>query len=367
MEKKDHFNYLLHQYTCGNISEDEQDELFEMLSTSQLDSVLSNTIIKELKEGLFDKSADLPPHVAHEIIRNIFKAEKNTAQILPIRKRYFRIWHWTAAASVILIVLSVYFYGHSYKNFNQKSFAAFIPSNTVSEYNSTKMEKVLTLSDGSRITLRPKSTLHYPKQFLDGKREVYLEGEAFFQITKNPQKPFLVYYNNIITKVLGTSFTINTNPQTGNVEVVVKTGRVQVSENKKLMKGDELNAVIVTPNQKAIYKTEARLFETILVENPQLIADDEHTSIKTPLNHKENFVYDQEKLLNVFKQLEQRYGIEIITENATLNNCVFTGDVSDQDLYTKLKIICLTTNSSYEINGTKILIKGKGCDKNFKN
>ena len=202
---------------------------------------------------------------------------------------------------------------------------------------------------------------------MDGKREVYLEGEAFFQITKNPQKPFLVYYNNIVTKVLGTSFTINTNPQTGNVEVVVKTGRVQVSENKKLMKGDELNAVIVTPNQKAIYKTEARLFETILVENPQLIADDEHTSIKTPLNHKENFVYDQEKLLNVFKQLEQRYGIEIITENATLNNCVFTGDVSDQDLYTKLKIICLTTNSSYEINGTKILIKGKGCDKNFKN
>lgn len=363
MEKRDHFNYLLQQYTSGNISDDEQNELFELLSTSQFDSVLSNTILNELKEGRFDKSADLPPHIAHEIIRNIFKAEKNTAQILPIKKRSFRIWHWAAAASVILIALSVYFYRTSSKNFNRESFAAFIPGNTVSEYNSTQKEEVLTLSDGSRITLQPKSTLHYLRQFSGDKREVYLEGEAFFQITKNPQKPFLVYYNNIITKVLGTSFTINTNPQTGNVEVVVKTGRVQVSENEKLVKGHELNnAVIVTPNQKAIYKTEARLFETTLVENPQPIEDDEHTSIGTQPNHKENFIYEQEKLLNVFKQLEERYGIEIITENANLNNCVFTGDVSDQDLYTKLKIICLTTNSSYEINGTKILIKGKGCD-----
>lgn len=365
MEKNDRFSFLLQQYTSGNISDDEQDELFELLSTSQFDSDLSSMIQKELKEGRFDKSADLPPHIAQEIIRNIFKAEKNTAQILPIRKRSFRIWHWVAAAaaSVIFIALSVYFYGYSSKNFNQKSFTAFIPGNTISEYNSTQKEEVLTLSDGSRITLQPKSTLHYPRQFSAGKREVYLEGEAFFQITKNPQKPFLVYYNNIITKVLGTSFTINTNPQTGNVEVVVKTGRVQVSENEKLVKGDELNnAVIVTPNQKAIYKTETRLFETTLVEKPEPIADDDHTHIESQPNHKENFIYDQEKLLNVFKQLEERYGIEIITENANLNNCVFTGDVSDQDLYTKLKIICLTTNSSYEINGTKILIKGKGCD-----
>ena len=363
MEKNDRFSYLLQQYTSGNISDNEQDELFELLSTSQFDSALSSTIQKELKEGRFDKSADLPPHVAQEIIRNIFKAEKNIAQILPIRKRAFKIWHWAAAASVIFITLSVYFFHHTAKKSDQTSFTAYIPGNTVTEYNSTQKEEVLTLSDGSRIALQPKSTLHYPKQFSAGEREVYLEGEAFFQIIKNPQKPFLVYYHNIITKVLGTSFTINTNQQTGDVEVVVKTGRVQVSENEKMMKGDELsNAVIITPNQKAIYKTKTRLFETTLVDKPEPITDDDYTHIAVQHNHKETFIYDQEKLLNVFKQLEDHYGIDIITENANLGNCVFTGDVSDQDLYTKLKIICLTTNSSYEIIGTKILIKGKGCN-----
>ena len=361
MEKKDRFNYLLQQYTAGIISDDEQDELFELLSTSKFDSALGSTIQKELKEGHFDHTADLPPHIAQEIIRNIFKTEKNTTRILPIRTRSFRIWRWAAAASVIFIALSFYFYGYYSKD--EKTFTSFIPGNTVSESNSTEKEKVFTLSDGSKITLQPKSTLHYSRQFSADKREVYLEGEAFFQITKNTQKPFLVYYNNIITKVLGTSFTINTNPQTGNIEVVVKTGRVQVSENGKLVKGDELNnAVIVTPNQKAIYKTKARLFETTLVENPEPITDDNQTRIRYQRINKETFVYEQEKLLNVFEQLEDRYGIEIITENANLNNCVFTGDVSDEDLYKKLKIICLTTNSSYEINGTKILIKGKGCD-----
>ncbi len=364
MRKNDRFSYLLQQYSAGNISDNEQDELFELLSTSQYDAALGNIIQKELREGQFEKSADLPPHVAQEIIRNIFKAEKNTAQVLPIKKPLTRRWHWVAAAaSIIVIALSFYFYSNSAKGLNENSFASLIPQNTILKYNSAKVEETVVLPDGSRITLHSGSSIHYPSQFSADKREVYLEGEAFFQITKNPQRPFLVYYHNIITKVLGTSFTINTNVKTGNVEVIVKTGRVQVTENTKLVKGAQLNnAVIVTPNQKAIYKNDTRLFETTLVENPEPIVEEDQKPAGSQHNHKATFIYDREKLSDVFKQLEERYNIEIVPENANLNNCVFTGDVSEQDLYTKLKIICLTTNSSYEINGTKILIKGKGCE-----
>ncbi len=363
MRKNDRFGYLLQQYTSGNISDDEQDELFEMVSSSHFDANLGSKIQQELHEGGFEKSADLPPHIAQEIIRNIFKAEKNTARILPIRRRSFKTWHWMAAASIVLILLSTYFYLHSYTKVSDTTFASLIPSKTIIKKNNSKEAEIILLSDGSMITLHPKSTLHYPDAFPGNSREVYLEGEAFFQVAKNPQKPFLVYYNNIITKVLGTSFIINTNPKTGNVEVVVKTGRVQVSENSKLVKGTESNnAVIVTPNQKAIYKSNTRLFETTLVDNPELVTSDDKNLQVSTHNRSGTFIYNQEKLSGVFRQLEKSYGIEIIPENANLNNCVFTGDVSGQDLYTKLKIICLTTNSSYEINGTKILIKGKGCE-----
>ena len=362
MRKNDRFSYLLQQYTSGGISNDEQDELFEMLSSSHFESTLADTIQKELQEGSFDKNADLPPHIAQEIIRNIFKAEKNTAHILPIKKSY-KAWKWMAvAASVILIVLSGYFFFYSAKKSSKDVFASLIPHNTISKYNATPEPEIISLPDGSKITLQPKSTLHYPVAFNGGSREVYLEGEAFFNVTKNPQQPFLVYYNNIITKVLGTSFIINTNPGTGNVEVVVKTGRVQVSENEKLVKGQMNNAVIVTPNQKAIYKINTRLFETTLVDKPEPVTGDDANGMAPTHNRKEIFIFNQEKLANVFRQLENSYRIEIVPENANLNNCLFTGDVNGQDLYTKLKIICLTTNSSYEINGTKILIKGKGCE-----
>jgi transmembrane sensor len=358
MTNNNRLNHLLDLYLSGNISADEHDEMFELLSTHKYDELLGKSIQKDLAGALSSKAADLPPHIAEEIVRNIFNAEKNTSRVLPLKNHSYYLWRW--AAAVIVIALAGYFlFSPTRAGKKELSFYSLIPDSTIIKINNTNKQEVVILNDGSHIILQPHSSLHYARQFAADKREVFLEGEAFFQVAKNPAKPFLVYYNNIVTKVLGTSFNVNTNAQTGNIEVSVKTGKVQVYENDKLLKSRGNKAVILTPNQKVIYIPQDRLFETALVEKPQplLINDEkEHTDTIVP------FVYDQEKLLNVFKHIEANYGIEIILENSNLNNCVFTGDVSRQDLYTKLKIICLTTNASYEINGTKILIKGNGCN-----
>ncbi|MEJ7678206.1 MAG: DUF4974 domain-containing protein [Segetibacter sp.] len=145
--------------------------------------------------------------------------------------------------------------------------------------------------------------------------------------------------------------------------MVVKTGKVQVYENEKLLKGNEQNnAVIITPNQKAIYKEKNRLFQTTLADSPQPIVANEAINTDSNPIDKEPFIYEQEKLSDIFQHLTKRYGIDIVVENDNINNCLFTGDISDNNLYNKLKIICLTTNASYEINGTAILVKGKGCN-----
>jgi transmembrane sensor len=358
MNKNDRFTQLLELYISGNISTDEHDELFGLLSTHKYDGLLGLSLQNDLAGDSGSKTADLPPHIAEEIVRNIFNAEKNTAKVLPIKRSFLYKWHWIAASAVIAIAITGFLLLSGNKTREmQLSFSALIPDTMINKINTTGKQEVIILNDGSSVTLQPNSKLHYARQFAPDKREVFLEGEAFFQVAKNPAKPFFVYYNNIVTKVLGTSFTVNTNVQTGNVEVAVKTGKVQVYENEKLVKISSKKAVILTPNQKVIYMPADHLFETALVEKPQpLIDENEKEEVPVP------FVYDQEKLQNVFKHLEANYGIEIILENTNLNNCVFTGDVSVQDLYTKLKIICLTTNASYEINGTKILIKGKGCD-----
>jgi ribosomal protein L30E len=220
----------------------------------------------------------------------------------------------------------------------------------------------LVLSDGSVVSLQPNSRIYYSKDFTGKNREVILEGEAFFLVKRDPSKPFLVYYHNIVTKVLGTSFNVRTLARTNNFEVAVKTGKVQVYENEKTVKkGNLAKTVIITPNQRAVYNSTGENFEKLLVEQPQLIQNKATSENKPNKFKKEIFIYNQNKLIDIFHDLSEQYGIDIIPENENINNCLFTGDLSSQDLFTKLKIICLTINASYETIGTQIIVKGKGC------
>ncbi len=360
----DRFNHLLHRYALGLISPEEREELFEMLTSNEYDATLSEAIIRDLSHNDPQGKTDLPPHISEEIVRNIFHAERNVSALLPKKRSSSRFrWYIAAAACLAGLIFFARYFNSSPGKFSSASFNALIPDNAVSQFNSTSKVKVVGLPDGSTVSLQPQSSVYYRGDFTTNEREVYLKGEAFFKIAKNARRPFLVYYQNIVTKVLGTSFNINTNPATGRIEVVVKTGKVQVYENERLLGGKrENNAVIVTPNQKAIYKEDNRMFQTTLVELPEPIADSQYADARSVSSHRISFVYDQQKLKNVFEQLEKIYGIEIAVENEGINDCVFTGDISDNNLYNKLKIICLTTNSSFEINGTTILIKGNGCN-----
>src|SRR5688572_11459409 len=206
----------------------------------------------------------------------------------------------------------------------------------------------------------PGSKLAFPKQFAAGKREVYLEGEAFFAISKNPNRPFFVYSNNIVTQVLGTSFDIR--GKNGQVEVAVKTGKVAVYENKEQITLDEVqqksNGVIITPNQKVTYYQQERHFVTSIVDQPIPVP-------KISKNEEAPSIYNETPLHKVLNDLEDTYELEIVLENDKIENCLFTGDLTGQTLFNKLEGICLVFDATYEIKGTRILLKAvKDCLKN---
>ncbi|MDX9696905.1 MAG: FecR family protein, partial [Bacteroidales bacterium] len=102
----------------------------------------------------------------------------------------------------------------------------------------------ITLSDGTIVTLYPTSKLIYQKQFAANERKVKLQGEAFFNVAKNPQKPFIVEVQNTEVKVLGTSFNVSSSLTNNKVEVFVETGLVQVT--KKL---GENESVLIFPGE----------------------------------------------------------------------------------------------------------------------
>jgi hypothetical protein len=267
------------------------------------------------------------------------------------------------AASVLLIVAGVWLF---YKN-NSHANALYAYDNMIRQSavklvescNSSSVPLVIRLNDSSTVTLEENSRLSYsPILNQLSKRDVYLSGKAFFEVHKNSGKPFFVHASGIVTKVLGTSFLVNTDMAKDEVTVEVCTGRVEVYEQNSSVKSTGTvtsshtkigNGVILTPNQKVVYSGEKKVFQSSLVDEPVPIKKVDGNIIKA------SFVFDETPLSEVIKAIKDIYGIEIEVENESIYNCPFTGDLSDQSLYRKLDVICLSTKTTYEINNSPVV------------
>ncbi len=341
---------------------------FKQLLKSYLDDSCTDEerkIIDQWYELLGNDNVDLGAREMDEVESRLWSklqtASKEKSNILPERKRIKISWKYAAAACLLGLVL---FSGITlwFKNTGQTQAAGILVDTKVTEgfleqSNTGSTPKTVQLEDGSTVTIYAGSKLAYPKHFAAGKREVYLLGEAFFDISKNTSRPFFVYSNNVVTQVLGTSFDVR--GKNGQVEVAVKTGRVAVYENKDKVTLDEVqqksNGVIITPNQKVTYYQLERHFVTSIVDQPVPV-------FKGAKNAVANFNYNETPLYKVLNDLEETYELEIVLENDKIRNCLFTGDLTGQNLFNKLEGICLVFNATYEIKGTKILLKAaKDC------
>lgn len=335
------FRQLLKRYLDNSCTEDERkiiDQWYELLDNGNVD--LSDREMNEVESRLWNK------------LQSDARA-KMTVPIARTQKSFS--WKYAIAASLVGLALlsSILWFQSSGKTQAADTLiAAKVTVGFLEQANTGNTPKIVQLEDGSSVTLHPGSKLAFPKHFAAGKREVYLEGEAFFNVSKNRNRPFFVYSNNIVTQVLGTSFDIR--GKNGQVEVAVKTGRVAVYENKEQITLDEVqqksNGVIITPNQKVTYYQQERHFITSIVDRPIPVP-------KESKNAEAHFVYNEAPLYKVLNDLENTYELEIVLENDKIRNCLFTGDLTDQNLFNKLEGICLVFNATYEIKGTKILLK----------
>jgi hypothetical protein len=359
MSNQERILELLDKYTSSSISPEEHSELFSYISSGAYDDISSQHIQASLQNRTV-AGANLPPHRSAEIIHKILLLEKQTSRLIPGQSAKITRMRWAVAAAILIgvMVTAGYFLdrrgGHPALN-------PAIAKNMDEKTNTSSQPEKMEMEDGSMITLQPGSKINYPFHFLPGKREVYLEGEAFFEVSKNPNSPFYVYSDNIVTHVLGTSFNVKRDRITRQVVVSVRTGKVEVYEGRLAGKSNEPkkdNGVILLPNQKVVYDDDKGRFVPSLVDTPlPIIAETEKRD-----SSKENFVFDEAALSKVLDVLGKNYGIEIVVENENIYHCLFTGDISRQGLYAQLDIICESVHASYEIKSTKILIKGKGCN-----
>ncbi len=362
--KEKEFAILLSGYLNDQLSPSDTDLFFKMVASNQYDAFINEHILVQLK-AKENSYKVLSFDVADEIVRNIALSENFANQTLSKTAIIKRLLFFAVAACFLLFAASTVF-------FKGKFFFGVLDKNTTTvstlkyKQNSTGKPEQVRLEDGTTVLLQPQSMIRYSVGGKD-KREVFLEGNAFFDVAKNKNKPFFVYTGSLVTRVFGTSFDIFT-ANNGDAKVLVKSGKVQLytrgsdhTNKEKLTEknAEKLNPLIVLPNQMGVYTAKDNVIHTAVSENPILVK--EHNGYISPDTEKIPFAFNGAKLSEVLKYLELHYGIEILVDNPELYNCLFTGDITQLDLFTKLKIICLTVNMNYEINGTKILITGSGC------
>jgi len=200
------------------------------------------------------------------------------------------------------------------------------------------------LEDGSTIKLNSGSQLSYPSSFSnESTRQVALQGEGYFEIAKNPLKPFIVKTEETYTRVYGTVFNISSYEDDEEIEVVLVEGSVGVGGQLRLQ---EDNLMMLKPSQKITNSKNDK--------NALTIQDVDVTPYVSWVEGVMSF--EEENMSQIIRKLERRFNVSIINENKTLDERHFTGAFDSEDIESILKVIKTHTNFNYVINGKTIII-----------
>lgn len=219
--------------------------------------------------------------------------------------------------------------------------------------NATAQPQAFTLQDGSAVTLYPGSSLKYRPGLAGPRREVYLVGQAFFKVYKNPARPFLVYTNEVLTTVLGTSFMVKAFAGR-SATVAVREGRVSVQARA----GAQLAAtplrpapagVVLLPNQEVVYSPAEKQLRRHLVAEPVELVP--HL-----------FEFKKRPVAEVLTALRDAYGVDIVYDQAQLAHCTVTITFYDESLFDKLDLLCKALGASYQkVDDAQIRFISSGC------
>ena len=200
-------------------------------------------------------------------------------------------------------------------------------------------EYKLELADGTLVWLNSDSELRYPVKFAGSQRDVWLKGEGYFEVSKNPEKPFRVVVDDMIVKVLGTSFNINAYKDRGNILTTLVSGKVDMS-------GKSL--VVMSPNQQVDFRH----------GKISSVQEVDITRFVSWIDGK--FYFNDMTLENIMSQLQRWYDIEVFFVDEELKSYPFTGVIRrDFTAGQIFEIIEKTTRVKFNVRGKCVTVNHK--------
>ena len=353
---------LIQRYLSGEISEQEAQQMEVWLQENEENrqlfarhkklwlgsSVLAGYDVDKIKQGR--KKVDLKIQNS-ELQRSLDRANR-------------RIRTLAYAASVILLLgIASVLYMMMQKT-PEKQEIAFSGGEIEVPYGS---KSLITLPDGSKVWVNSGSKISYPADFGINARNVYLTGEAYFDVVEMAEIPFFVNTDVMTIKVYGTAFNVKAYKDDDQVETTLDRGAISIFRNDApdqeinvkpkqkitLRRNPQNPAVSSAPSEVASEATTAKVSPKPAVK----LEVQEVKSIETVTAWKDNrLVFDQEPLWSVAKKLERRYDVQIRFSNEQIKSIRYSAGIKEMPVDQVLEAISLSSPISYRIKGTEVIL-----------
>lgn len=396
------FEILLSGWLAQSLSAEEIDEFLKALQVPEFQQLLGSRMEQDLNAGIYSGlSSTADGQQALEQLRKQLHPSKSVSKTLRISLKY-----WAAAAIFLLMagVTLLFWNRNSFLN-KKETIAGFSsvklnkPTLTLENGTTVVLENSannssngftitensihykdapgtrvethklqnpagsnpikLILSDGTTVLLNSASSVTYTNRFVEKKREIDLSGEAYFDVTKNRERPFFVHTERMDVRVLGTAFNIKSYPNELRTQTTLFRGSVEVAVKKQ-------------PNRKIILKPN----EKLEISDSDIVSSDHNMDTKASSSKislttssaennisddilwtKNKLAFDYMELQEVVLMIERWYGVKIEIENKSLLTKRFSGVFENRPIDDVLKALQLVGKFSYEVNDNQITIK----------
>jgi transmembrane sensor len=260
-------------------------------------------------------------------------------------------WQWLKVAASVAILSMCGWYGWNYFAEPANTIEQSSENYMIEQVNKSGKALLINLPDNSSVLLSQNCLIRYPHEFKGNTREVFVSGTAFFEVTKDKTKPFYVEAGDVIARVLGTSFEVNTSSQR-QTRIVVRSGSVSVY-SKSSQKGNEKQPdIILGKDDQLIVKDGVNEVQRTRLNSNSL------SQLQIPDTH---LRFDETPVSDAFARLSKVYGITIDYSEASIRNCSVTASFTDEPFNLKLDLICRSIGVEYQINSDGVTVTGKGC------
>ncbi len=212
------------------------------------------------------------------------------------------------------------------------------------EISTSNAQRVnMTLGDGTEVMLNADSKLTLPDQFEADIREVFLQGEAYFEVDSDPDRPFIIHSSGSLVRVLGTSFSVRSYTGDDHVQVVVEEGRVSFEIDNE----QDFGKATLTANQMGRFNFEKNIIETSQVDDMQLY-----------LSWKEGYLkFKNTQMSKVAVELERRYGVEITFRDPGIEEMMVTAFFKSRSIRNVLDVIAKSLEIDYRLEENNVVFE----------